>query len=152
MADASDHLRASDAEREEIIDALRRHTADGRLTMAEFEDRVEQVYAAVTRADLRPVLRDLPALDVDPRPRPDTRRPTVVPRLPSARTLVTVAVAAVAVVLFMQGVWWIIFPLMAVFGGCGRGSGCATGRARHDTGAAADAPADAPGKRDLIRV
>lgn len=153
MADASDHLRASDAEREQIIEALRQHTADGRLTMAEFEDRVEQVYAAVTRADLRPALEDLPPLDVQARPRPDAstriRRSAV--RLPSVRTVAAIVAAVFAVVLFTQGVWWIIFPLMGVFcgfGGCGRASRCATGRGGHD----ADVAVDAPPERDLIRV
>lgn len=147
MADASDHLRASDAEREQIIETLRQHTADGRLTMAEFEERVEQVYAAVTRGDLRPVLQDLPPLEIEPRRQPDrSRRPA--PQLPSARTILTVVAAVFAIVLFTQGVWWIIFPFMAVFGGCGRASSCGVGRGRHT----ADVSDDAPQERELIRV
>ncbi|HLH99950.1 MAG TPA: DUF1707 domain-containing protein [Acidimicrobiales bacterium] len=56
-----DRLRLSDAERQQVVDALSRHTADGRLAMDEFEQRSEQALAARTRADLRGLLGDLPA-------------------------------------------------------------------------------------------
>jgi RNA polymerase-interacting CarD/CdnL/TRCF family regulator len=54
-------LRASDADRQQVISALERHTAQGRLTLDEFSDRVGQVLAAATFADLAQVTRDLPA-------------------------------------------------------------------------------------------
>jgi hypothetical protein len=54
-------LRASDADRERVVDALQRHTAAGRLTLDEFGQRVDRVLAAVTQADLAAVTRDLPA-------------------------------------------------------------------------------------------
>jgi hypothetical protein len=61
-----DHLRVSDAERQQVVDALSRHTGEGRLSIDEFEDRSTQALAARTRADLGGVLADLPALpDVD---------------------------------------------------------------------------------------
>src|SRR5436309_3108649 len=58
------HLRASDAERERVVEALRAHAAEGRLAPDELEQRIEGAYAAATRAELRPLLADLPA----PRP------------------------------------------------------------------------------------
>jgi len=53
-------LRASDADRERIVEQLRQHTADGRLTMEEFEQRMSAAYAAKTYGDLAQLTRDLP--------------------------------------------------------------------------------------------
>jgi hypothetical protein len=61
-APADDRMRASDAERRAIVDALSRHTSEGRLQLDEFEDRSSRAFAAVTRGDLRGLLADLPAL------------------------------------------------------------------------------------------
>jgi class 3 adenylate cyclase len=60
MADPGE-VRVGDAERQRVVDMLRRHTGEGRLTLDEFSERTGQVYAAVTRADLDAVLADLPA-------------------------------------------------------------------------------------------
>jgi Domain of unknown function (DUF1707)/Cell wall-active antibiotics response 4TMS YvqF len=57
---ADDHLRASDAEREALVDALRDHAAEGRLTTEELEERTGAAYAATTRGDLVALRRDLP--------------------------------------------------------------------------------------------
>ncbi|NUP38619.1 MAG: DUF1707 domain-containing protein [Streptomyces sp.] len=53
-------MRASDAERERIADALRDGVAEGRLTMEEFEERLDAAYRARTHAELEPLVRDLP--------------------------------------------------------------------------------------------
>lgn len=53
-------IRASDADREAVAAALRQHAAEGRLTMQEFEERLDKVYAATTYGDLQPLLADLP--------------------------------------------------------------------------------------------
>jgi hypothetical protein len=55
-------FRVSDAERNQVIDHLKRHTSDGRLTLEEFEDRLDETMAAKTAGDLRAVLRDLPPI------------------------------------------------------------------------------------------
>jgi DUF1707 SHOCT-like domain len=57
------NLRVSDADRQRVIDQLKRHTSEGRLTLDEFEARVDEALAARTGADLRPVLRELPPLE-----------------------------------------------------------------------------------------
>jgi len=54
-------MRASDAERDAVVGRLNRAVGEGRLTMDEFSGRVELAYAARTRGDLDPLLRDLPA-------------------------------------------------------------------------------------------
>jgi hypothetical protein len=53
-------IRASDAEREQVAAELGRAVGEGRLTLTEFSDRVEQAHAARTRAELAPLTADLP--------------------------------------------------------------------------------------------
>jgi len=48
-------LRASDADREQFVEALREHHAEGRLTLEELTERTERAYAA-RAALLRSVL------------------------------------------------------------------------------------------------
>ena len=54
------NVRIGDADREAIAAQLREHYADGRLTLDELNERLDQMFAAKTRADLNVVLRDLP--------------------------------------------------------------------------------------------
>lgn len=53
--------RASDDDRERVIEDLQRHTTDGRLSLDEFSERAALAYAARTLADLAAVTSDLPA-------------------------------------------------------------------------------------------
>ncbi|MET0237924.1 MAG: DUF1707 domain-containing protein [Kibdelosporangium sp.] len=57
-----DHLsiRISNEDREKVAQILHNAMAEGRLEMAELEERLDAVYAAKTFADLEPVTRDLP--------------------------------------------------------------------------------------------
>jgi hypothetical protein len=66
-------IRASDRDRETVIASLGEHTGAGRLTLAEFEERVAGVTSARTLADLDQVLVDLPVAS-SPRPTAPTRR------------------------------------------------------------------------------
>jgi hypothetical protein len=54
-------MRASDADREQVAEVLRAAAGDGRLTLAELQDRLEALYAARTYGELEPVVSDLPA-------------------------------------------------------------------------------------------
>ena len=54
-------IRASDQERESVVDVLRDAFTDGRLTLDEFEERTSAAYAAKTWTDLRELTADLPA-------------------------------------------------------------------------------------------
>jgi hypothetical protein len=58
MTDRS--IRASDKERESVVDVLRDAYTEGRLTLDEFEDRTTAAYAARTWDDLRELTGDLP--------------------------------------------------------------------------------------------
>ena len=58
MTDRS--IRASDKERETVVDVLRDAYTDGRLTLDEFDERTSAAYSARTWADLRELTGDLP--------------------------------------------------------------------------------------------
>jgi Domain of unknown function (DUF1707) len=53
----------TEPEQEELLRALQRHVASGRLELAEFDVRAAQLYRATTRATARAVLDGLPLLD-----------------------------------------------------------------------------------------
>lgn len=63
-------LRASDADREQVAAVLRQGAAEGRLDLAELDERLSQVYAARTYADLEPLVADLPTTSGPAQPRP----------------------------------------------------------------------------------
>jgi hypothetical protein len=52
---------AANADRERAIDVLKAGFAEGRLTKAEYDDRVAGVYASRTYGELGPLIADLPA-------------------------------------------------------------------------------------------
>ena len=56
------HLRAGDDDREVVSAALGKHMAAGRLSLAEYEDRLARAYAARTFGELAELTADLPAL------------------------------------------------------------------------------------------
>ena len=53
-------MRASDAERQDVVERLRAALDDGRLKMDEYVERMGRAYDAVTHGDLAPLCRDLP--------------------------------------------------------------------------------------------
>jgi class 3 adenylate cyclase len=64
-------IRIADADRNQAVELLRRHTADGRLTLDEFSERVGLVFDARTQVDLQHVMSDLPAVQT---PVPERQR------------------------------------------------------------------------------
>ncbi|WP_344317802.1 DUF1707 SHOCT-like domain-containing protein [Acrocarpospora pleiomorpha] len=54
-------MRASDAEREAVVERLRDASVEGRLTLAELTERTEAAYLAQTHAELAQITADLPA-------------------------------------------------------------------------------------------
>ena len=83
-------IRASDRERESVVDVLRDAYTDGRLTLEEFEQRTSAAYASKTWSDLRELTGDLPVEPVlgadlpqrQPHPVPAAQ---VVPSVPRPR-------------------------------------------------------------------
>jgi hypothetical protein len=53
-------MRISDAERHDVAEVLRNAAGDGRIDLAELDERLEATYAAKTYADLVPITADLP--------------------------------------------------------------------------------------------
>jgi DUF1707 SHOCT-like domain len=100
-------MRASDQDREHVVEILRAQYAEGRLTLEEFDERMASAYAGKTWGDLADLTSDLPvdsrfgprrpamAQDQPPALRPQGSRP-VVPRWmwPLAPVLVAVTVIA----------------------------------------------------------
>ena len=76
-------LRISDADRHRVAEILREAAGEGRLEIAELDERLEATYAARTYADLVPITHDLPVQGSSPQP---ARRPSpVVPGPQSQR-------------------------------------------------------------------
>ena len=100
-------IRASDFDRENVVEILREAYSTGRLTMAEFDERTTAAFAAKTWGDLRKLTTDLPqqaklelshpepehnAATSSPRPLPAGRsRRRLSPMLPILMVWVTVA-------------------------------------------------------------
>ena len=83
-------IRASDKERDSVVDVLRDAYTDGRITLAEFEERTSAAYASKTWPDLRELTCDLPVepvLGADLRQRPAHPQPVaqVMPSVPRPR-------------------------------------------------------------------
>jgi hypothetical protein len=53
-------IRASDEDRERVVEILRQHTAEGRITAEEFEERMTAAYSAKTLGALAELTTDLP--------------------------------------------------------------------------------------------
>ena len=68
------HLRAADADRAAVADVLGAHMSAGRLTVAEFDERLARAYEAKTYGELDQLTADLPPLAAS------TAAPVPVPR------------------------------------------------------------------------
>ena len=90
---------ASDAERERVTERLRDAAVEGRLTLAESDERQAAAYAARTRSELTPLVADLPGTRRPSRPRRG-------PMTPRARRIFTVHAAVTAVVVVLLVTAW----------------------------------------------
>ncbi len=99
-----DEVRAGDRDREQAAAALREHYARGRLTLDELSDRIDQVLAARSRAELRSALSDLPLL-------PDARE-----LASQGRTVVRAVARGAAVVVFTGAYLLFSLALLLVLG------------------------------------
>jgi hypothetical protein len=118
-------LRVSDAERDEVVEALRGHAQAGRLTSDELEERVALALKATTRDDLAALQRDLPVPARRAVSRPRARRPAYgyPPFVPLAILLVLVWAVSGA------GSFWPLWPLL-FFGFMALRRGTAMGHTR----------------------
>ena len=72
-------MRASDAERQDVVERLRAALDDGRLKTDEYVERMGRAYEAVTHGDLVPLCRDLPETTTPAPARPAAPAPAPVP-------------------------------------------------------------------------
>jgi hypothetical protein len=102
-------LRAADADRHKIADQIKAALDEGRLSLAEYDDRVRQAYAARTYAELLILVADLPkpglsAAEVTARRAAEKRR--AARRMPMALLVLWTIWGAVAAVNLM--VWFLV--------------------------------------------
>jgi Domain of unknown function (DUF1707) len=85
-----EEMRAGDSDRQAVAEALKLALDEGRLDLAEYDERLQRAYAAKTYGDLDGLLDDLPATAVTPRPAaaPETRQAAVPQRRRAAGQLV----------------------------------------------------------------
>jgi len=62
VAQRREDLRAADKDRESVAEQLRHALDEGRLTLSEYDERLQQAYAARTYGDLDGILHDLPGV------------------------------------------------------------------------------------------
>ena len=110
-------IRASDADRQRVVDALHRHTVTGRLTLDEFDTRAAAAYRAVTQGELVTITADLPGEGT----RPDRHRGPVVAALVAAAVVLAILIGGAAV----AGVaGWADMSAMMASMGTAMGGGC----------------------------
>lgn len=94
-------IRVGDLEREAAVTSLRRHTAEGRLDLVEFEQRMTNAYDAKTQTKLDLLLADLPAAPGTGL-RPASRRPA---RWRGVSTALRAGATGIAVLGMLGGHW-----------------------------------------------
>jgi Flp pilus assembly protein TadB len=114
----NDQLRISDADREAAARELGEHFAMGRVTADEHSERLEQIWAAKTAADLKPVFRDLPrpqAAQAPRAPRPTTAqtpRQREWPAMPHIPFLFKLLVGIVVLAFAFSHLWWALIAVL----------------------------------------
>jgi hypothetical protein len=87
------HLRASDADREQVVDALKAAFVQGRLSQEEFGRRVGEALLTRTYAGLAMLTADISTQPADPAPAPATS-PVPARKLVSKKTVAWAGVIA----------------------------------------------------------
>ncbi|MBV9607350.1 MAG: DUF1707 domain-containing protein [Solirubrobacterales bacterium] len=106
-------MRASDADREQIAERLRKATAEGRLLAEELEERLDTTFSARTYGELDAVVADLPGTATR---RPERRRPTptslnpihVIALFILAPVIVSLLIAAAVIVATVFSAWGVL--------------------------------------------
>ncbi|MFC0864725.1 DUF1707 domain-containing protein [Sphaerimonospora cavernae] len=111
---ATPEMRASDGDRDRVAAALREHVAEGRLTVDEFNDRLEQVYRSRTYGELAKLTADLPEIDLHTLPATVGRTVSPAPQTTRRRTALKAAWAGWATV---SAINWSIWLILVITGG-----------------------------------
>ncbi|WP_327043699.1 DUF1707 domain-containing protein [Microbispora sp. NBC_01189] len=108
---ATPDMRASDGDRDRVAAALREHVAEGRLSVEEFNERLEQLYRSRTYGELATLTADLPEMDLHRLPAAAKGDAPPPARRNKARTAVKVAWATWASAVAVNWVVWLIIGL-----------------------------------------
>jgi Flp pilus assembly protein TadB len=109
----NDRVRIGDAEREAAAHELGEHFAMGRISAEEHGERLEQIWAARTQAELTPVFGDLPRQRQPEAPvSVKTRSRMRAPRVPHVPFLFKALVALVAVYVLFAHLPLLIIALL----------------------------------------
>jgi hypothetical protein len=115
LAAARGHLRASHADREQVIGTLKAAFVQGMLAKDEFDWRVSQTLAARTYAELAALTADLPAWLTDSRP-PEAARESVNKKAVVAVACATAALAGMlAPDSAVSGLWFVGIMIVLLF-------------------------------------
>jgi class 3 adenylate cyclase len=117
--DSRPALRASDGDRERVVELLRRHYSAGRLSADDLDERVEAAYGARTDSDLEALTADLPSGRGPAAPRRRSGLETSVRIHATVYLVVNVMFVAIWAV-SGGGYFWPIWPIL----GWGIGLGC----------------------------
>lgn len=104
---ARSHLRASDTDREQVIDSLKDAFAQGRLSLDELVMRAARALRSRTYAELATITADIPAVLIRNHPEPV--------RAPTRKAINTRAVAWTAGVIIALPSLWAVF--LTYYGG-----------------------------------
>jgi hypothetical protein len=121
MSPSGPQTRIADSDRERATSDLAGHYADGRLDHEEYDERLDAIWTARTRADLAVIFSDLPRPQAT-YPAPPARPASRGPRGRQFPLLPVIAVLVVLSVVTNAPFWLLIFPLM--FARSRRGMGC----------------------------
>ena len=102
-----EQTRAADRDRERTLDELRGHAAEGRLDLAELEERSAAALRARTLADLAELTRDLPG-------KPRSRKPARPSREPLLRLALLAALLVGIWAVTGGGYFWPAWPILGV--------------------------------------
>ena len=80
-----DEMRAADSDRQAVADQLKKALDEGRLDLAEYDERLQKAYAAKTYGDLEGLLDDIPGTVPAPAKTTAPALPTTAPAVRSER-------------------------------------------------------------------
>lgn len=102
-----DRIRVGDADRDVIAHRLSRAVTDGRLTLTEYDTRLQQLYQAQTRGELTEIVSDLPPSH--DRPEPKRQRKQSIPQWVAIMWMPWVAVNLLCLTIWLAtgtGYFW----------------------------------------------